>query len=126
MKLSALWSAFAFGLVAWVAAVPTASALTVYTDGSFDPADYSVQTTGSGTATSTQILAGGNPAEYLLIQNRPTPSPGQFVGAWHLNSTFVYSPAASGAISAIDWTVDLRNLTTGQYVALGIEQDGVF
>ena len=82
-----------------VGAVPVASALTVFSDGTFAPGDYSVQTTGSGTATSTQVLTGGNPAEYLMVQNRPTPSLGQFIGGWHLNANFVYSLSASGAIS---------------------------
>ena len=89
-------------LVALLLAPAAAHAVSFF-DGVFNPADWGVMTGGSGASTSIQMLAGGNPDEYLEITNKPTPPvAGATVRGFHLHSSFVYDPGASGAI-ALSW-----------------------
>ena len=87
-------------LVALLLAPAAAHAVSFF-DGVFNPADWGVMTGGSGASTSIQMLAGGNPDEYLEITNKPTPPvAGATVRGFHLHSSFVYDPGASGAIAS--------------------------
>jgi hypothetical protein len=95
-----------------------------FSDGVFDPLDWSVVVTGAGTANHVQVLTGGNPDEYIEITNRPTASSGSTVLGFHLHSGFVYDPSVSGAIGSIEWSLDVMNVALGHLVGLAISQGG--
>jgi hypothetical protein len=105
----------------------TSSADVMFFDGEFDTSVWSVTTEGSGVSTHQQILTGGNPDEYLQIINLPTASMGDTIFGFHLQSTFVYEPAKSGAIASVEWSFDYMNIANAHFMGLALEQgDGLF
>jgi hypothetical protein len=83
----------------------------IFTDGTFDPSNYTVSTfqTGGGTVTTQQSLTGGNPgaASETLI-NGPASTSYQATAFW-INNAFAYDPSVSGAIGSLAFSAD-RNL----------------
>ena len=52
--------------------------------------------------------------------------PPALLRVFHLHSDFVFTPQPNTAIAELDWSIDFRNLVSGQAVALAIEQNGSF
>jgi hypothetical protein len=105
-----------------------ARAAVVFSDGSFDDADWSLMlSAGSsgGTAMAGQAADGGNPGSFRDVQHEVNSTSG-LVQAFHFNPAFVYEPGASGAIASVAWLIDFQNFQAGQAAALLIEQGGVF
>jgi|SRR5579884_1231313 len=99
-----------------------ACADTVFTDNTFNLADYSVSSFQSGGATIsiTQTATGGDPGSALSIfTSLPFPVAESYSGtSWFLNKGFVYDPASQGELQSINVSVDLFLLFTGQNPAL--------
>ena len=90
-----------FFLAVLIATSARAGTLT-FTDGSFNPADWSVTVRGSGTTTASQIPTGGNPDAFRQITNNVT----SMMWGYHMNNGAVYNPSAQGAITSIDYAED--------------------
>jgi hypothetical protein len=98
-------------LVALAGLAATAQA-TVFFDGVFAPANWSLTTVVNASApTSTvsgfQVPAGGNPNEYRRVRHTliTQSGVGQVVGL-HLNLTASYTPSSQGAITSINYSED--------------------
>ena len=95
-------------VVAGALAMP-ATASTVFTDNTFDLADYTIDTFQSGGATVdiTQTLTSGNPGSALQVTySIPTHSSTFFTSEYILNTSFLYDPGTQGAIQSIDYNGD--------------------
>lgn len=111
--------------------VNSASAATVFTDGTFDSSNYAtgfVYQSGA-TATSSFCASCGKTGSALVFTiSEPAGTGYAFIGA--INSTFVYNPVSQGAISSIAASVDKKfTVTAGTYnnsFRPLIEQDGKF
>jgi hypothetical protein len=113
-------------LLGYLLLAPTSMSALTFSDGVFDPLDWSATVTGAGTASHQQVLTGGNGGSYLEVTNRPTPVATSTVAGFHLHSGFVYDPSVSGAIASIAWSVDVINLALGHAAGLAIAQGGSF
>jgi hypothetical protein len=129
---------FRFMMLGFCASTAVATAGTVFSDNTFNVANYStgflyVQD-GSATATYTQCASCGNPGQALEITfNEPTGGTSGitdlFIGI--INNTFSYNPGTQGAITSISATAD-KNFTLNQAAFYAntfrplIEQDGNF
>jgi len=106
------------------------SAPTTFSDGTFIDADWSVafvfDDTASRPATFTvnQVGTGGNPGAYRFETHRMDQGNLHVVS---LHSGFLYDPAVSGAISAIDFSYDLTHPSTysGSYWPV-LAQNGTY
>ncbi len=104
------------------------AATTVISDGTFTPANWSLQvgsaTTAGVTTGFNQVLSGGDPGSYLAVNY--VPPPGSV--SWELNMMTYdtgqsYSPKSMGPISSITFSADLINLTGQNIVFFGLFQD---
>lgn len=109
----------------------SASAATVFTDGTFDPSNYTTSFVyqSGATGTSSFCASCGNPGSALVFTiSEPAGTGYAFIGTF--NSTFVYDPASQGAISSIAASVDKNfSVSAGIYnnsFRPLIEQDGKF
>lgn len=101
----------------------------VFSDGTFNDADWSIdRVTATGTAatpTGVQVSSGGNPGEFRRAGHN---SFNRQLVTWHMRSGATYVPAVSGALASIDFSVDIRavqNLAGVNIgVSLAIEQGG--
>lgn len=105
-----------------------------FADGVFDDAQWTgtvleLGPTG-GTASASQIPAGGNPAEYREIQAtvNPTAGTGQngSVSLYSIYTLAVWDPAAQGAIASVDFSIDTfqTSSASGGTVTAALLQDG--
>jgi hypothetical protein len=127
-------SAIAFALTVALAPFPLARAGTVvFTDGTFDDADWSVEVFflegNGGTFTAQQIEAGGLPDSYReigLTVNEGSTLSGIALFSRCKNAT--YDPAVYGAIAEISYHEDSRCLDTseacGQRGGIALKQSG--
>jgi hypothetical protein len=111
-----------------LAAGSARAATTVISDGTFTPANWSLQigsaTTPGITAGYNQVTSGGDPGSYLAVNYVPLPG----FGSWELNMMTYdtgqsYSPKSTGPISSISFSADLINLTGQNIVFFGLFQD---
>jgi len=82
-----------------------ATASTVFTDSTFDLANYSIETYQSGTATinTFQTLTAGNPGAALqTIINEAVSLSTSYTTQFFMNNSFIYDPGTQGAIQSID------------------------
>lgn len=88
----------------------TSHAETIFTDGTFDPADWSLtlyQQGSGGTVSTSQEVSGGNPDHYRRIVNTVNSGvPHSSVLAFHRRHAAVYAPQTQGAIGSIDYSED--------------------
>lgn len=113
-----------------IAAPSAGAAVTVYSDGTFVPADWSLtlHTTGNGgTSTVNQIATGGNLANYRQVNITANTGPSFVIGV-HLHADTIYDPAVLGAIINLDYTEDYRYFSgpsLGQLAGPAMVQDGI-
>jgi len=91
----------AFLLALLIAGAANADTLT-FTEGTFNPADWTVIVRGMGTTTASQILTGGNPDAFRQITN----SVDGIMWGYHFKNSAVYNPSTQGAILSIDYSED--------------------
>src|SRR6185312_5074480 len=108
---------------------------TVFSDGTFNNADWSVVSEGignGGTASGSQATSGGNPGDYRQVSLTVNSAPGgsqpySVEIAAHLNSTAIYAPAVQGAIGSLDISQDailLQGSGDGIGEGIALQQDG--
>jgi len=113
-----------------VAAPSASAAVTVYSDGTFVPVDWSLALhamDNGGTSNVNQIATGGNPANYRQINVTANTGPSFVIGV-HLHADAIYDPAALGAILNLDYTEDYRHFSgpsLGQLAGPSLVQDGI-
>lgn len=118
-----------------VLAAGSAQGATTFFDGVFAPASWTSSTVtnadGLGSlAVESQLLAGGNPNEYMEIELTLIASaPGGGVFSLNLHNSAFYDPSTQGFITQIDYSEDSINLqpaSTGDNQTTGmlIEQGG--
>jgi hypothetical protein len=105
-----------------------------YSDGTFNNADWQVsmlfQSYNGGSVTGTQVASGGNPGPYRSIDTSVNPigsNPYSNVLGFNQWLPDTYNPAALGAISGIDFSIDFLNINTfgnGQGFELALSQNG--
>lgn len=116
--------------VAVVSAVgAVARADVVFQDGVFAPANWTnIQVVGTGSSTSSQLLAGGNPGEAMEMTSTVNSGFGSLVRAFHpygFTQATTYNPATQGAISSVAFSVDYFPVSGppgGQGIALAFKQ----
>ncbi len=113
----------AASIVAAPAARAAVVSQVVFSDHTYADANWTIVNQ-FGLISAGQVATGGNPGSYRQValgvgQNAP------FVG--QLNNTFVYNPAAQGAITGITYNIDLKTLNAegAGYYAL-LSQNGNF
>lgn len=103
---------FVLSVALLLSTVETSKAETVFSEGLFGPGDITMLPFFlRGTATSSQVSAGGNPGEYLsvsIIGNAPDSS----TFAAFLVDGATYNPATQGAVERIDYREDNRYLSS--------------
>ena len=103
-------------------------------DGTFNPADWSIQSINQGgnggTTSATQEQTGGNPDQFRQITQsvNPIPAGGGDSNTWnfHLNANATYDPA-DGAIESIDYSEDailINGFGDGHALGPAILQNG--
>jgi hypothetical protein len=122
------------GVVAVLSLAGAAPASTVFTDGIFNNADWSLTTitnpAGAGsTVGANQIATGGNPNQYRIVfHTLQITAPNSLVVGVHMNALSFYNPSTQGAISTINYSEDSINLINqgggGQATGLAIIQGG--
>jgi len=105
-----------------ISLLATPSAAITFTDGAFDPADWTLILSGDGTVTAGQVASCGNPDAHREVNDLP--DMGLSVAGFHLQSSFVWDPSVSGAIDQVDWSIDFLNVASGQFSALAMQQAG--
>jgi hypothetical protein len=121
-------------LTMFMASVPAFSDV-IFTDTTFNLADYTVTTPfksdSASTVSDAQCASCGNPGQALQIL-MSLPNSGDEIALGFINNTFSYNPLTQGAISTISASAD-KNITLNQSgTDLGntfrplIEQDGNF
>jgi hypothetical protein len=97
-------------VLAFILSAPLACANTVFTDYTFNLANYSISTfqTGGATINVTQTLTGGDPGSALeVVTTLPAPVGESYSGtSYFLNKTFLYNPSSQGSIKSIGVSVD--------------------
>ena len=108
------------------------SADVIFQDGTFSDTNWSqIEIFGTGTATSMQMPAGGNPGQFRHITNNLGAGSGALLRAFHhYGSTQAtrYEPMVSGAITALDCSIDFQPIsgpTGGQGIAFALKQSQV-
>ena len=129
LRLLCLWT-----FAAVLLAARSLHADTLFTDGDFYNSDWSqlnyISGNGSNNQTVEERPAGGIPGRYRYIQNFVHSSPGQAskLYGFSFKNSAVYDPAASGAISTVDWSQDVKFLFgeggPSQDAAPALEQNG--
>lgn len=100
-----------------------------FSDGTFNHADWSLifETSGSGSASATQVVSGGNPGSWWQVENVSEDS---YVAAYSYMNAARYNPSVSGAIAGIDISFDHFTFQVtpfsvhGQGVGLALRQNG--
>ncbi len=110
------------------------NAATIFLDGNFAQSDWSqtVNTYGAGgTQTVSQQSSGGNPGNYLYVNDtvNHAPSAGTWSGVWgtFLKDGAIYDPSLSGAVGTINYAEDaimFSGFGEGQASYLVIQQAG--
>jgi hypothetical protein len=102
---------------AFLLSAPLACANTVFTDYTFNLANYSISTfqTGGATINISQTLTGGDPGSALeVFTTLPAPVGESYSGtSYFLNKTFIYNPSTQGSIQSIGVSVDQLLTFTG-------------
>lgn len=104
-----------------------------YNDGTFNSSDWTVTVETlnlGGTATATQVLTGGNPAEYFRIDNTLNSAVGQSfsntVYGFHAKVGATFSPTSNGPITSIEYAESsLRTAGGQQACGIALRQNGV-
>ena len=123
----------ALGIVALCAAASVASADVVFTDGTFNSANYTANTPFESniSVTSSQCSSCGNPSQALQIIANTSNNNGSNYAQSFVNNTFSYNPGTQGAVLSISASVD-KDITVTFPGTLGnsfhpvIEQGGNF
>jgi hypothetical protein len=116
----------------FLAAAPMAQATVVFSDGTFNLADWNTTKYywgNGGAITLSQIATGGNPGKFLEIDHyvQPASADPSVVFGLHLRDGATYNPSVQGEITSIDLSVNFENLyTTAAGMAFGftLKQDG--
>lgn len=91
---------------------------TVFTDGTFNLANYSISTyqTGGATINVTQTQTGGDPGAALDIYTSVPAGVGESLNSrtYVVNKTFLYNPSTSGAVKSVGVSADVYRLYTGE------------
>jgi hypothetical protein len=105
----------------------------IFSDGTFDDADWSVVTFATGPGSSVvagQSAADGNPPPGRRVRNvlGPAASPSEASNVYvaHLSSRAVYDPSTQGPIATVDFLVDailLDGFGDGQGIGLALRQN---
>ena len=110
------------------------NAMTVLSDGTFDPLDWNsalaVMTGNGGAVVAVQEPALGNPgANYLVthtVNGRVEVGQPSTMSASHLRMNFIYDPTISGAINSLDISLDDNHIGIGgQFYSFIVQQDGM-
>jgi hypothetical protein len=100
----------------------TLKANTVFSDGTFNLSNYSISTfqTGGATINVSQTLTGGDPGAALDISTSVPAGVGESLNSrsYIVNTTFLYNPSTSGAVSAVGVSADVYRLFTGDIPSL--------
>ncbi len=107
-------------IAALILSVPLMYADTVFTDDSFNLAEYSISTyqTSGVVVNISQTLTGGDP-ESALEDLIAVPIPVEFASiSYILNKTFLYNPSSQGTVDQLGVSVDVYRLFTGQNPSL--------
>jgi hypothetical protein len=118
----------------FVAPIAPARADVSFFDGTFDPADWTIQSAAQvgngGTTSATQQQTGGDPDQFRQISQTVNPIPeaggSSTTYNFHLNLTATYDPA-NGAIESIDYSEDailISGFGDGQALGPAILQGG--
>jgi hypothetical protein len=120
-----------FAILAIGLTTVSASATTI-SDGTFNNSDWSLtqfNTSGTANSSATQQTSGGNPGSYRSVTNNVT-APNGFIYSLSLYTAQSYTPAISGAISSVNFSIDYECLSPcfgqGQVFGLAISQGGNF
>jgi hypothetical protein len=107
-----------------VLAASWASAQVIFTDGTFNNSDWSLSyfATGTGSATQSQVLTGGNPGAYM---NVVITSNNDYVLASSYMNAAQYNPQTQGAITDVSESFDNIQFAGGQGIAPAVEQNGI-
>jgi hypothetical protein len=127
------------GLLAIAMGVSPALADVIYTDGTFNLANYQASPTyaqnANLTLTDTQCASCGNPGTALQFTTTISSDPGSVLQAAALglaNTGFAYNPLTQGAITSIDASVDKNFIVNIAGTGFGntfrplIKQDGIY
>lgn len=111
------------------ALVASASADVIFQDGTFANTNWgTLEVIGNGTASSMQMVAGGNPGSFRHLTNNLAAGPGALIRVFHhygASQATRYDPATMGAITSLDFSVDFEPIsgpTGGQGVAIAFKQ----
>lgn len=116
--------------------VSVAQADVIYSDGTFTPSNWGLETFtangAGGSVTTAQLASGGNPGQARSVTNTTGTGPGQTIYGLHrfgtTNSTR-YEPITQGAIASVDFSIDFAFLSgiggQGHGLALGAKQGAV-
>ncbi len=100
-----------------LAGVGVVQADVVFTDGTFNTANYSISSyqPGGGTINVSQISTGGDPGSALDIATTiPSPLGNNFNSRTYVvNNTFLYNPSTEGNLRSVGVSVDINRLITG-------------
>jgi len=101
---------FAFAAVLFLGgAVVPASATSVFSDQTFAGWTATTVTFGSGGSSSaSQQTSGGNPGDYFGVSNSLSGGGGGSSDAYYTRGTDTYTPSIQGAITGINYSVDLK------------------
>jgi hypothetical protein len=113
-----------FILVALLASASFAPAA-VFTDGNFLDSEWTMTTfpTSATGQFTERIASGGNPGAYKRVATINN----NFTYNAHLRAFMTYDPAASGAITSLDWSIDFKNFNSfglGQGYGIVLSQGG--
>jgi len=105
----------------------------VWQDGTFSDSDWDMHVFykegNGGTTSAWQVLSGGNPGPFRMIENVVNDAPPYSgIGAFHRYIPVVYDPAVSGAITTIDYEEDaimVEGAGDGQATGPAVRQAGV-
>lgn len=108
-----------------MAAISTACAQIVYSDGDFGGGNWSFETSTAlgASASASRISSGGNPGAYLQISLSMAAGDGYSV-LWGFNSSAVYNPASS-AIESVGYREDLMQGGSPQAAGTALLQNGL-
>jgi hypothetical protein len=109
-----------------MATISVARAQIIYSDGDFNPSNWTFGTSltmGSGGSVN-RATSGGNPGSYLRLTLSMSSGEGQ-VGIWGLNSAAVYNPATQGAIESIALSEDILEIGSPHAGGAVLMQNGL-
>jgi uncharacterized protein YjdB len=109
-------------------APPPPGSSTAWSDGEFDPANwsYTLVTAGNGGTVDVTVESGGDPGRHLKIAQHfaaGTTSDPSFILTFHARNQAVHDPAADGAIESLDYS-ESAILYTCEFTACDGQQTG--